>query len=478
MNISRPGDLGLRVKGPYPSRMLGCRMLRDRYHWSRIAILSLLVLGLLALPGASHALWPLVWELGTEKNYLGPLITSETVGEASRLTVRPILFSYDPAGETYDFIYPLGRSTKEKSYFIPLYMRFESEEKSETAFFPCFFGRNKDKEYGGCFPFYGKLYGRLGRDEMGFFLWPLYSYTVDKGATKTNLLWPFFATYSGKEEGFKAWPLYGTHNREGESKSTFFLWPIFLSKQTDLDTDDPKDTFYAVPFYMRSTSPTVTSYTVMWPFFSYFRTPHMTKISAPWPLYTKTEGGDEQGVSSFPFYHHHETEDSSTTYVAWPLYKESLRPNMSEKRYYLLSRHIEDDRGTFLNIWPFFEYRQSEEQAAFFFPSIIPYRSAAFDRIARPLITLYEYRRKGDLQLTNLLYGLYTKEKKGESWKRRLAFLFELTKEPEGYGFELLSGLFGVNPHKVTLLFIPIKRTRSAGETTVTSDQLPVSSEQ
>lgn len=448
----------------------GVPAIRVKGFGSRRVMLFLLAVGLLAFPAAAHALWPLTWELGTEKNYLGPLITNETVGESSRLTIRPILFSYDSAEETYDFVYPLGRSTKDKSYFIPMYMRFESEEKSETALFPFFFGHNKGKEYWGCFPLYGKLYGRLGRDEMGFFLWPLYSYTVDKGATKTNVLWPIFAAYSGEEEGFKAWPLYGTHKREGERTSTFFLWPFFLSKQTDLDTDDPKDTLYVVPFYMRTTSPTVTSYTVMWPLFSYFRTPHMTKISAPWPFYTKVEGEDERGVSSFPFYYHHETEDSSTTYVAWPLYKKSTRPDMSEQRYYLLSRHIEDDRGTFLNIWPFFEYRGSEEQVSFFFPSIIPYRSAAFDRIARPLITLYEYRRKGDLQLTNLVYGLYTKEKKGDSWKRRFAFLFELKKEPEGYGFELLSGLFGVDARTVKLFFIPIRRTPASDETTEASD--------
>ena len=436
-----------------------------------MAITLLLTLSLLVFPCVASALWPLIWELGPEKNYLGPLITSETTDEATRFTFRPLLLSYDSAEDAYDFLYPLGRSEKNKSYLIPFYLRFQSEEKSETAIFPFFFGTNKGKDYWGCFPFYGKLYGRLGRDEMGFFLWPLYSYTIDKGATKTNLLWPFFANYTGQEEGFKAWPLYGTHRREGESNSTFFLWPFFLSKQTDLDTDDPKDTFYAVPFYLRTTSPTAASYTVMWPLFSYFRTPHMKKVSAPWPFYTRVEGEDIRAISSFPLYYHQETDDSSTTYVLWPLYKRSERPNMSEKRYYLLSRHIEDDRGTFLNIWPFFEYRGNEGQVSFFFPSIVPYRAVPFDRIVRPLITLYEYRRRGDLQLTNLLYGLYTKEKRGESWKRRFAFLFELKREPEGYGFELLSGLFGVDPHKVKLFFIPIKRTPASDQPTVTRDQ-------
>ena len=55
-----------------------------------------------------------------------------------------------------------------------------------------------------------------------------------------------------------------------------------------------------------------------------------------------------------------------------------------------------DDRGTFLNVCPFFEYRREPAGTDFFFPSIIPWRNADFDRIVRPLMTLYEYRKRGD----------------------------------------------------------------------------------
>jgi hypothetical protein len=143
-----------------------------------------------------------------------------------------------------------------------------------------------------------------------------------------------------------------------------------------------------------------------------------------------------------------------------------------------LGRYNDDDRGKFASFWPLFEYRDGKERTAFFFPSLLPFRNDKFDRIVKPLITLYEYRREGSMRTSNYLYGFYTKEEKGESWKRRLAFLFEAKKEPAGYAFELLSGLFAVDAHRVKLLFIPIKRTTGGDQPTKKSDQTSVTSDE
>ena len=85
------------------------------------------------------------------------------------------------------------------------------------------------------------------------------------------------------------------------------------------------------------------------------------------------------------------------------------------------------------------------------------------------MITLYEYRKRGDKFVTNFLYGLYTKEEQGDTWKRRFAFLFEAERKPEGIGFQLLSGLFAIDRRRVKLLYIPIKRGTS--EPAVESDE-------
>jgi len=113
-------------------------------------------------------------------------------------------------------------------------------------------------------------------------------------------------------------------------------------------------------------------------------------------------------------------------------------------------------------VWPFFEYRSTREKdRTFFFPSLLPWRNKDFDRIMRPLLTLYEFRKTGDKSDSNLLYGFYTKEQEGETWKRRLAFLFEVKREKKGMGFQVLSGLFGVDSTRVKLFYIPVKRKQA-----------------
>ncbi len=60
--------------------------------------------------------------------------------------------------------------------------------------------------------------------------------------------------------------------------------------------------------------------------------------------------------------------------------------------------------------------------------------------------------------MVSLLYGLYTREEDGKNWKTRFAFLLEMKKEKGKIGFEILSGLFGLDNERVKIFFVPIKR--------------------
>jgi len=157
--------------------------------------------------------------------------------------------------------------------------------------------------------------------------------------------------------------------------------------------------------------------------------------------------------------------------VLWPIYKETERypgeRKWTQKRILIIDKYETDDRGTFFNICPFFEYRRGSAETVFFFPSIIPWRNAGFDRIIRPLMTLYAYRKKGDKTTMNLLYGFYTKEQEGDLWKRRFAFLFEVEREPGGMGFEVLSGLFGLNSNRMKIFYVPVSRDKAGAAASV-----------
>jgi hypothetical protein len=419
---------------------------------------------ILFFPASSFAFWPVYWEFDGKKNVLGPLFTYEEEKDDTHITARPVLSSYDSPG-TFDIIYPLGKRTEDHAYFVPFYSRHTiSEEKQDVSLFTMFWGRDSDRSYGGVFPFYGKLYNGYGKDEIGFTMWPFYSYTVNKETTRTDMLWPFLSFYSGYEDGFKMWPLFGKRKIGDDRKSMFVLWPFFIRDDKGLATDEPMKSTWFVPFYMHSESPHSEFYGVLWPFFTYARVRDKFEVNAPWPFFTYSnwEKEKKKSVSFWPLYSHSQDDKDETTNVLWPLYKKAQRhvgdSIWTEKRILLLNKYAVDDRGTFLNVWPFFEYRALGENQTFFFPSIMPFRDKGFDRIMRPLITLFELYKKEDSVVTSFLYGFYTKEQKGDSWRRRLAFLVEVKKEPDGTGFQLLSGLFGMDSKTVKILFIPFAR--------------------
>jgi hypothetical protein len=433
---------------------------------------------LVFFPCALNAFWPVYWEFGGEKRFLGPLVSYRQENNETSLTIRPLLFSYDSnEGGVYDYFYPLGRSAKDKSYFIPFYLskgasqsdnaasdESISSQPSDTSFFLFFHGTSSKGGYGGLFPFYGKLYDRFGKDEMGFFLWPLYSYTKTEGAKKTNLLWPFISLYSGTEKGFKLWPILGTRQQEGIKKSSFFLWPIFYKEENYLDTDEPLEKFYAIPFYLSSRSKTRDEYAIMFPLYSYSKDQYREKTNILWPVFSFTKGEDTSGYGIFPLISSETREGHSTLSILWPfLYNQSewfiKDRRYTTKRVLLLNRYVDDEDGLFFNIWPVFEHQEHNGRTDVLMPSILPVRSPGIDRIIKPLFTIMEYHKEGNKRMTSFLYGLVTREEDDDSWKVRLAFLIELKKESGSMGYEILSGLFGIDKSQVKIFFIPFKRS-------------------
>jgi hypothetical protein len=366
----------------------------------------------------------------------------------------------------YNFLYPLGHVRKDHSYFIPFYRSKQSEDDSDTSFTLFFWGKSKKQgSYGGVFPIYGKLYDRFGKDEMGFFMWPLYSYTRTDDTTKTNIIWPIFSVYEGTETGFKAFPLYGERKLAGVKESRFFLWPAFISEKRNLDTDEPIDTFYAFPFYLQSTSKSMNALEVMWPLFSYLRTSDKKEWGLFAKLYSVTEGEQNSGYSFFPFVSYEKKDRDERLNILGPLYRETewyvREEKFLQRRVAVINRYLEEKDKTFLNVWPFFEYSSEKEDYSFLFPSILPFRIEEFNRIIKPLYTLIEHKKEDGRTMTNILYGLYTQESNGNDWKARFAFVFEMKKDKGDIGFEILSGLFGIDKDQIRILFIPIKRNSS-----------------
>jgi hypothetical protein len=441
------------------------------------------VLLIIFFPCALQAFWPVCWEFGGEKRFLGPLVSYKEENDETSLTIRPLLFSYDSnEGGVYNFLYPLGRSTEDRSYFLPLYLskgtsrpdNAASDENipsrpSDTSLLLYFQGTSSKGAYGGLFPFYGKLYDRFGKDEMGFLMWPFFSYTETDGAKKTNLVWPFFSVYSGTETGFKFWPLFGTKQQEGVKKSSFFLWPLFYKEENYLDSDEPTEKFYAIPFYLSSKSKTRDEQMIMFPLYSYSKDRYREKTKILWPFFSFTKGDDMSGYDFFPLVSSEKREDYSTLSILWPvLYNRSewfiKERRYTKKRVLLLNRYVDDEKGIFFNIWPVFEHQEKDGHTDVIMPSILPIRSPDVDRIIKPIFTIMEHRAEDNKSMTSFFYGLITNENENDdNWKIRFAFLLELKKESGKIGYEILSGLFGISKSQVKILFIPFKRNNSGG---------------
>jgi hypothetical protein len=114
------------------------------------------------------------------------------------------------------------------SRFLPTEIRRSVERRNGIFNSSLFIGETEEGEdYAGLFPLIGRLLKRYGKDEIHFYLWPLYSDSLSEGARTRNFLWPFFSFTSGeKKKGYRIWPIYGRKEEVGVSTQAFLLWPI------------------------------------------------------------------------------------------------------------------------------------------------------------------------------------------------------------------------------------------------------------
>ncbi len=72
--------------------------------------MRVLILLFIFLPSSLYAFWPLSWELGNEKRFLGPLVSYDEHDESAILSFARFWRHMIPkkAGQL-DYLYPLGK---------------------------------------------------------------------------------------------------------------------------------------------------------------------------------------------------------------------------------------------------------------------------------------------------------------------------------------------------------------------------------
>lgn len=429
-------------------------------------------------------LWPfIVYKKDKEQNqeYLelfGPFVYKYHTHEEKGLSLRPFVsFVETPEEKKAFFLSPLGmyREDNETTTFklVPLVKKRGEKENSEGFsekhfdLFPFFWGRtSKNETYWGVFPLYGRLKERFGRDEIQFFLWPLYSRVTYEEYVATNILWPFIRFTSARTQensqrysGFKIWPLYG-HFREGDEERRFFLWPFYIKQSYRDEYNSTDDKLFIFPFYVREQTDLYERKIYLWPFIQVVtaQDPFYRQIDAPWPFYRKISGENIEGLRIFPFYGYTKRTSSLEYFILWPFYfyseyKDESSQSILEKqhRFLLLSKYLTEfnnDTLTLkeLRIWPlFYKYKNYESQILIYhFPALIPIINEGIERNYSPLLKLYETIENNNKKITKALWGLYRHEINGNRHVYELAFVMRRVCDENTNYIEFFEGLFGI----------------------------------
>ncbi len=391
----------------------------------------------------------------------GPFIEFGTNAAGNRVVaVRPFWFqSSSPDGERVekDFLWPLATARRDGDAVRDRYLLFfrtdpdiANEDGLERSYLVPFFFRGRSDEgepYLAVFPIGGRLEDSFALDEIRFWMFPLYLATRKDDAQATYYVWPIF----GKVDGGgirkrRIFPLWGYVDRQGKWRHEFKLWPIINYSRSQDPRIDGKGVFI-FPLYGKVTysDPGTGRYfhneTFLWPFFSRTHTESGSRVHAPWPFVVTNK--------------QHKGRICDQRWL-WPLWGQSVRP--TSRKWFLIWPFIQVHHDTFdaaerkctyllplywsfmetadsgeekvyRRLWPLLSYNRSVTgETEIRLLDIWPQRNVdVVDRNWAPLWTLYRYRRIGNQQEQEILWGFWRYTNDGDETRFGLFPLFKYT---------------------------------------------------
>ncbi|HAV65491.1 MAG TPA: hypothetical protein DCY13_24345 [Verrucomicrobiales bacterium] len=244
------------------------------------------------------------------------------------------LASYDRMGPEYKFQlgqligFSGGRSVQE-------------ENDRKFTLFPFYFqnrSANPERDYTAVMPFYGRLRGRLFRDEVKWVMFPLYVQTRKRDLVTDNFLLPFFHLRKGDNlKGWQLWPLVGQESKGttwvtnvvgerleiGPHEKSFYLWPVVMKNHTGIGRPEEMRMQTVLPFYFEQRSAARDATTVLWPFFSHVndRDRGYREWGLPYPFIMVSKGPGKNGGRFWPLYGQARNDTLSTRFVLGPIYR-------------------------------------------------------------------------------------------------------------------------------------------------------------
>jgi hypothetical protein len=337
-----------------------------------------------------------------------------------------------------------------------------TEYDVDYMLFPFVYGSDSSEEEGSfaLFPVAGKFKDFLGRDEISFFLFPLYMRYSRGELRQRNYLWPVLSfSEGGGYTGFRLWPLFGYFEESGVYRNKFVLWPIYHEQNFDLNKEQSGRRVLVFPIYAREDSRFRRYRSILWPFFAHElnHAANYEKYSVPWPFIVVTRG-DVYRTQLWPLYGFSRTEDMETRFVLWPFWRRRdyvldedskmretlLMPFLSSKTIYSDSEGIRERK---VRLWPLWRFRRFEDGSTRFrMLSLLWFDDErGFERQYSPLWTIYERETvPGGASRTSALWGLFRHSRDANRSETRVPLLFSRVEDTE-LGIEetkILGGLF------------------------------------
>lgn len=215
---------------------------------------------------------------------LGPLYrkTSTKFGAEENIIFFNKSDNFETRQKNINFLYPIFRYKKDNSSenisLLPLYSKVSVKHYDDTEYndidsfiFPLIFYGNDKKEgnYFAFVPLFGNMKGKLGKDEIEFYLLPIYLKTKYKNDEIYHIMYPLISYANNEDLKIKKFfPFFGTVEKKNSYQKKFLMFPFYSEKKIFYKNNEYNSHYY-FPVYASEHYPVGSYRSYLYPIFRY-----------------------------------------------------------------------------------------------------------------------------------------------------------------------------------------------------------------